>query len=351
MPTVSSFQAAWSVSSRAWLMAIRAPASRSRLPPRLAIGLPNATRLVERSQASSSAFSASADERMQWWMRPGPSRPWAISKPRPGPAITFAARAGARRSKLTSPCPCGSSYSPNTGEHPLDPDARGVEGHQHHRVLAVPVRLGVGAAHEDGRPCSRGGRPGRPPLAAVEDDLVALDDRGGLHVRGVRGGDLGLGHAERGADPAVEQRLEPLLLLLLGAVGEQHLHVAGVRGVAVEDQGRQRRAAHLLGDAGVVGVRESGAAVGAEPGGIRVAVARGQEEVPQALGAALPLRSSIAGGRRPGVLARGPARGDLAQDAGLDRLDLGVDEGADPSARSAARGDGAKSMSLTLDRC
>ena len=51
--------------------------------------------------------------RMQWWMRPGPSRPWAISKPRPSPRITFSL--GTRTSvKLTSPWPNGSSSLPNT---------------------------------------------------------------------------------------------------------------------------------------------------------------------------------------------------------------------------------------------
>ncbi|KGC53720.1 hypothetical protein DM75_1834 [Burkholderia mallei] len=47
-------------------------------------------------------------------MRPGPSRPCAISKPRPGPRITF--DAGSRTFvKLTSPWPDGSSYALNTG--------------------------------------------------------------------------------------------------------------------------------------------------------------------------------------------------------------------------------------------
>jgi hypothetical protein len=35
---------------------------------------------------SSSARSAAPIVRMQWWMRPGPEAPWAISKPRPSPS-------------------------------------------------------------------------------------------------------------------------------------------------------------------------------------------------------------------------------------------------------------------------
>ena len=45
---------------------------------------------------------------MQWWMRPGPSRPCAISKPLPSPRIRFAA--GTRTlSNVTSAWPCGAS--------------------------------------------------------------------------------------------------------------------------------------------------------------------------------------------------------------------------------------------------
>ena len=104
----SSFQAASSTSSRAWSMAIRASAMRSRLPPRLASGLPNAVRSRPRRQASSSASSASPISRMQWCTRPGPSRPWAIAKPSPGPEMTLAS--GTRTSvNDTSPWPSGSS--------------------------------------------------------------------------------------------------------------------------------------------------------------------------------------------------------------------------------------------------
>ena len=84
-------------SSRAWSIAMRASAMRSRLPPRLS------ERLAER-RALSAALDRPARapprpapmQRMQWWMRPGPSRPWAISKARPGPPMSSRA-ARARR--------------------------------------------------------------------------------------------------------------------------------------------------------------------------------------------------------------------------------------------------------------
>src|SRR5881409_2108223 len=74
----------------------------------LARGLPKATRFIARLHMSSSARSATPIWRMQWWMRPGPRRPWAISKPRPSPSSMF--DAGTRTfSNRTSPWPCGAS--------------------------------------------------------------------------------------------------------------------------------------------------------------------------------------------------------------------------------------------------
>ena len=39
---------------------------------------------------------------MQWWMRPGPSRPWAIANPSPGPEITLPSD-GALSTSTTAP--------------------------------------------------------------------------------------------------------------------------------------------------------------------------------------------------------------------------------------------------------
>jgi hypothetical protein len=218
---------------------------------------------------------------------------------------------------------------PERGEHALDRDAGRVERDEHHRVLAVAVRARVGEPHEDADAAVGVTGTGGPPLAAVEHDLVAVEGGGGLHVRGIGTRDAGLGHEEGAADAPVEQRVEPLLLLLRGAVLEQHLHVAGVGGVAVEHQRRQRRAAHLLGDARVVGVGQALAAVGAEPFGVGVAVPGGQEEVPQALRASLGGLSASARRGWPGVLTAGAAGGDVGEHGRLDGFDLGVDERAD----------------------
>ena len=59
--------------------------------PRVATGLPKVSRDAARWHISSSARSAAPIVRMQWWIRPGPSRAWAIMNPSPSPAIRFVA--------------------------------------------------------------------------------------------------------------------------------------------------------------------------------------------------------------------------------------------------------------------
>jgi len=57
----------------------------ARIVPWSASFLPNATRDCTRWQHHLQGAFGLPMVRMQWWMRPGPSRPWAISKPRPSP--------------------------------------------------------------------------------------------------------------------------------------------------------------------------------------------------------------------------------------------------------------------------
>ena len=299
---------------------MRASAIRSRLPPRLASGLPNAVRARPRRHAASSAASARPISRMQWCTRPGPSRPWAIENASPGPAMMLAT--GTRTSvNDTSPCPSGSSAMPIvvSMRSTFTPGASVGTS----TIVCRWCRSASGSveAHEDDDLAVAVADAGGPPLASVDDHLVAVDDCGGLHVGRVGGGHAGLGHPEGAADPAVEQRLEPPLALRVGAVAQQHLHVAGVRGVAVEHQRRDRGPAGQLGDRRVVDVGQPLAAVGAEPGGVLPRVLLGQEEVPQALLAGLGLELLEHRQRRPrvAVAARG---GQVAVVVRLDRLDL-----------------------------
>ncbi len=100
LPTVSISQAVLSTSSRADSIRTRDSAIQSWMTPCSASGLPNAVRSVTRRHISSRARSAAPICRMQWWIRPGPSRAWAIANPSPSPAIRFSA--GTRTSVNTT---------------------------------------------------------------------------------------------------------------------------------------------------------------------------------------------------------------------------------------------------------
>ena len=91
LPIVSIAFAARSTMRRIASISTRARAMTSVFLPRRASCLPNASRLRPRRIMRSIARSAAPIERMQWWMRPGPSRTCEISKPRPSPSRTFSA--------------------------------------------------------------------------------------------------------------------------------------------------------------------------------------------------------------------------------------------------------------------
>ena len=120
-------------------------------------------------------------------------------------------------------------------------DARCVARHQDHRSALVGRRVGVGDHHHDqdrGHHAVAG-----EPLVPIDDPLVTVQHGGRRHVHGVGARVLGLGHREGGEDLLVEQRVEPLPLLLLGAKERQHLRVAGVGGVVAEDDRPPERGA------------------------------------------------------------------------------------------------------------
>ena len=103
-PTVSISHAVLSTSRRIISSSIRASAIQSRMLALCETGLPNVSRSSARVHMSSSARSAAPIARMQWWMRPGPSRACAIAKPMPSPAMRL--EAGTRTSaKFTTPWP------------------------------------------------------------------------------------------------------------------------------------------------------------------------------------------------------------------------------------------------------
>ena len=109
LPTVSISQAALRVSRRAISISMRDSAIQSCTLARSANGWPKVTREAARAHISSSARSAAPIVRMQWWMRPGPRRAWAIKKPWPS-SLSDQFEAGTRTSlKVTSAWPSGSS--------------------------------------------------------------------------------------------------------------------------------------------------------------------------------------------------------------------------------------------------
>src|SRR5258705_13975077 len=99
------------------------------------------------------------------------------------------------------------------GEMPQDLPAGRVARNQDHRLLPVPVRGGIALPHEDEDRAARVAPARGPPLASIDDVVVALAHDGALDVGRIRRGDRGLGHGEARADLAVEGRLQPLPLL------------------------------------------------------------------------------------------------------------------------------------------
>ena len=227
---------------------------------------------------------------------------------------------------------------PERGEHPLDPDSWVVHRDHDHRMPVVAIGIRVGDRHIDANLAVGMAGTGGPPLAAVEDDLVAVDLGARLHIRRIGARHTGLGHQEGRADLAVEQRLEPAVLLGRRAVLQQHLHVARVGRIGVEDQRRDERAAHLLGYRRIVEIRQPGAAIGAEALGIRPLVPGGQEKVPQTRTARLGLRLLDPRIDAPRILTTEPAGRDVRDEFGLQRLDVGVDEFANPGRQIGGAG-------------
>ena len=122
---------------------------------------------------------------MQWWMRPGPRRACAIAKPPPSSPSRFD---DGHPDVVVDDLAVAVLVLP--AEHRRRAHHRhpgGVDRHQDHRLLLMGGGVGVGAAHHDEDLAARVGRAGRPPLAAVDDVVVAVAQHRGLDVAGVAG--------------------------------------------------------------------------------------------------------------------------------------------------------------------
>ena len=65
---------------------------------------------------------------------------------------------------------------------------------------------------------------------AIQHVFVAFATDVQLDIGGIAGGNVGLGHQERGPDLTLEQGFQPLLLLCVIAVLGEHFHVTSIRG-------------------------------------------------------------------------------------------------------------------------
>src|SRR3990170_1008007 len=152
---------------------------------------------------------------------------------------------------------------------PHDRDTRAIPRHEEQADAPVPGRVRVRDRHDDEDRGVHG--PGREPFPACDHIRGAIPDGGRLHLRRIRAGRHRLSHGEAAPDPAVEQGLQPLLLLSLGPELGQDFHVSRVGCRAVEHLRRPQDAPHHLGEWGVFEV--------GQPRSIRGV---GQEKVPEA---------------------------------------------------------------------
>ena len=165
---------------------------------------------------------------MQWWIRPGPSRSCAITKPMPSATEEVRHRHAA---VLVADLGVVVVVVAHHRDAALDAEAGRVGGHDDLAEAEVGVRVvGVRHRHHDGerRPVRAAGEP----LVPVDDPVVAVAHRRGAQQLRVGAGHLGLGHGEAAADLPVDERPQPARLLLVGAVAPEDLGVARSRAPA-----------------------------------------------------------------------------------------------------------------------
>src|SRR5207245_2475723 len=111
---------------------------------------------------------------------------------------------------------------------------------------------GIGFAHDDKSLAAWACSPRSPPFASIQHVIASLASDGELDISGIRTGHRWFGHGEGRTNLTVEQRGEPLLLLLFRAKLSDDFHIACVRGSAVKDLGRPAHAAHHLSQGSVL---------------------------------------------------------------------------------------------------
>ena len=128
-----------------------------------------------RSQSMSNARCDTPSQRMQWWMRPGPSRCWAIRKPSPSlPSSCVGGDADVLVVDLGVAAVAAEVLGRVLHRRDVADDvhARRVDVDDDHRGALVRPRVGVGDRHHDQEVGD--GAVGREPLVAVDDVVVAV---------------------------------------------------------------------------------------------------------------------------------------------------------------------------------
>ena len=198
--------------------------------------------------------------RMQWWMRPGPRRSWAMTKPAWRGPSRFAV--GDPAVLVADLAVAGAAVVAHHRHRPDQVEARRVGRHEDHRGAGVGVCLGVGDHHHDrDRGADRAG--GEPlvavdhPLAAVEHGAASAACAGPSRRPRARSSRSRSGSRRRAAAAATRSFCSG------AAVLGDDLHVARVRRRAVEGHRGDRRAAtHLLAEDPVLPVGEPDAVLG-----------------------------------------------------------------------------------------
>mmetsp|Transcript_96916 Transcript_96916/g.269614 ORF Transcript_96916/g.269614 Transcript_96916/m.269614 type:complete len:329 (-) Transcript_96916:362-1348(-) len=124
-----------------------------------------------------------------------------------------------------------------------------VAGDEDHGVAVVErATTGHGASQEDKYLALWPAGTADVPLVPVDDVLVPIAHDGRADVGGIAACNPRLGHGVRAANGAFQERLQPPLLLLGGAISLQDLHVASVGRRAVHRHVAQAEGAEDLTD-------------------------------------------------------------------------------------------------------
>ena len=141
-------------------------------------------------------------------------------------------------------------------EWPNYRDPGRIGRHENHRLLRVLWSARVALAHHDVHRAAWVARAGNPPLATVDDVVVAVANDGGFDVGRIARRNCGFRHRKRRANFACEQARQPFGFFLGACVLNDGFHVSGIRRGAVEDFRRPWNAAHNFGQRRVFHVVE-----------------------------------------------------------------------------------------------